>query len=71
MEELLEEFEEAIRKMENLNDELKDIELNNTEISGQSDEIEYALEDIRSSLAILELEIRTIGSSEEYITYDE
>ena len=57
MRELLEDFENAIRQLQNLNDELKDIELNNPELPIHSDEIEFGLEDIRNSISILEVEI--------------
>jgi len=57
MKELLEDFENAIRQLQNLNDELKDIEGNNPELIVHSDEIEFGLEDIRNSISMLEIEI--------------
>jgi hypothetical protein len=56
MKELLEDFENAIRQMQNLNDELRDIEGNNPDLIIHSDEIEFALEDVRSAISMLEVE---------------
>jgi hypothetical protein len=56
MEELLEDFENAIRLLQNLTDELRDMEANNGDMIVHSDEIEYALEDIRSEINDIEQE---------------
>jgi len=56
MKELLEDFENALRQLENLNDELKDYEANNTDLLNHSETIEFALEDIRVEVGLLEVE---------------
>jgi intracellular sulfur oxidation DsrE/DsrF family protein len=56
MEELLIDFENAIRLLQNLNDELRDMEANNIDMVVHSDEIEYALEDLRSEVSDMEVE---------------
>jgi CHASE3 domain sensor protein len=56
MKELLEDFENAIRQLENLTDELKDYEANNPDMLNHSDDIEFALEDIRVEIGLLEVE---------------
>jgi len=56
MKELLEDFENALRQLENLNDELKDYEANNIDLLNHSETIEFALEDIRVEVGLLEVE---------------
>jgi len=56
MKELLEDFENALRQLENLNDELKDYEANNIDLLNHSETIEFALEDIRVEVGLIEVE---------------